>query len=151
MNYPSPLCTQIGKYKKKQNSLIFMKTDAVTVKDSKIHNQGVFALRVFKKGEIVLHWDISQTLPREKVERMKDEELKYISFLNDTYVIMQEPEKYVNHSCDANTTAQNFCDISIRDIKRGEEITANYIEELPPNIEMICNCGSKNCKKVIRS
>ena len=128
-----------------------MKSDKVIIKNSSVDGKGVFALRDFKKGEIVLHWDISHTLPKEKVENMTKEERKYISFLDGKYVIMQESEKYVNHSCEPNTTAKNFCDVAIKDIKAGEEITADYTEELPPNTSMKCNCGSENCKKIIRS
>ena len=128
-----------------------MKTDKVIVKNSGIEGKGVFALRDFKKGEIVLRWNISYTLPKGKVEKMSNKQKKYISFLDDKYIIMQEPEKYVNHSCEPNTTAKNFCDVTIRDIKKGEEITADYTEELPPNTYMECNCGSKKCKKIIRS
>jgi len=71
--------------------------------------------------------------------------------MDGKYVIMQDPEKYVNHSCDANTTAKQFCDIAKRDIKKGEEITANYKEELSPSTEMKCNCGSKNCVGIVRN
>lgn len=127
-----------------------MKTDDVIVRTSKIHSKGIFASRDFEKGEVVLGWDVSHILFEGKVDKMSSEEKRYISFLNGKYIIMQEPEKYVNHSCDANTTAKNFCDVAIRDIKQGEEITGNYVEELPPNTEMRCNCGSKNCRKVIR-
>ncbi|MBI5415096.1 SET domain-containing protein [Candidatus Peregrinibacteria bacterium] len=128
-----------------------MKTDQVLVKNSGIEGKGVFAHRDFKKGEIVLHWDTSHTLPKEKVEKMSNEEKKYISFLDGKYVILQEPEKYVNHSCEPNTTAQHFCDVAMRDIQQGEEITADYSEELPPNTYMECNCGRKKCRKIIRS
>jgi len=126
-----------------------MKIDDVIVQNSKIHGKGVFALCNFKKGEIVLRWDISNTLSKEEADKKSDKEKRYITFLDDKYVIMQEPEKYVNHSCDANTTAKDFCDIAIRDIKRGEEITGNYAENLLPNSFLKCNCGSKNCKKII--
>jgi len=128
-----------------------MKSDKVIIKNSSIDGKGVFALRDFKKGEVILHWDISHILPKEKVDQMTDEEKKYISFLDDKYVVMQEPEKYVNHSCKPNTIAKNFCDVAIKDIKRGEEITADYTEELPPNTSMKCNCGSSKCKKIIHS
>ena len=53
---------------------------------------------------------------------------------------MQKPERFVNHSCDANTTAKNFCDIAKRNISKGEEITGDYSEELPPNTYMECKC-----------
>jgi uncharacterized protein len=128
-----------------------MKTDKVLVKKSKIDGNGVFALRDFKKNEIILHWDISHVLSIETVDSMSKEEKKYISFFNNTYVVMQEPEKFVNHSCEPNTTAKNFCDVAVRDIKKGEEITANYTEELLPNTSMECNCGSSKCKKIICS
>ena len=59
--------------------------------------------------------------------------------------------RFVNHSCDANTTAKNFSDVAKRDISKGEEITADYTEELPSNTYMECKCGSKNCKKIIKS
>jgi len=64
---------------------------------------------------------------------------------------MQAPEKYINHSCDANTMARDFCDIALRDINLGEEITANYTEELPPGTYMECTCGNIKCKKIIKS
>lgn len=127
-----------------------MQSDNVIVKKSYIEGKGVFASRDFKKGEIVLHWDISHTLSKEKVDKMSNKEKKYISLLDNKYVIMQEPERFVNHSCSANTTAKNFCDIAKRDISKGEEITANYTEELLPNTSMKCNCGSKNCIKTIK-
>lgn len=128
-----------------------MTTDDVAISDSKIQGKGVFAARNFKKGEIVLRWDTSHLIPADKVTQLSDKDKKYISFFNNKYVVMQEPEKYVNHSCDANTTAVNFCDVATRDINKGEEITGNYSEELLPGTEMTCNCGSINCRRIIKS
>lgn len=128
-----------------------MKTDKVLVKKSTIDGNGVFALRDFKKDEVILHWDTTHILSKEVVDKMSIDEKKYISLLNDTYLIMQDPEKFVNHSCEPNTTAKNFCDIAVRDIKEGEEITADYTEELPANTSMECYCGSSKCKKTICS
>ena len=128
-----------------------MKTNDVIVKKSGIHGSGVFAGRDFKTGEIVLRWDISNILPAKEVVKMTEEEKRYISYMDGKYIVMQDPEKYVNHSCDANTTAKQFCDIAKRDIIKGEEITGNYKEELPPNVHMKCNCGSKNCAGIIES
>ncbi len=60
---------------------------------------------------------------------------------------MQSPERFVNHSCDANTSVKNKCDIASRDIKKGEEITSDYSNQ---GVELFkCCCGSKNCKKII--
>ncbi len=123
----------------------------VIVKKSKIHEKGVFASCNFKKGEVVLKWDISHELIKEEVNSMPEKQKSYVTFFNGKYVLMQPPEKYVNHSCEANTYADNFCDIAKRDIMAGEEITADYAEEGVPDINMKCKCGSKNCREIIKT
>jgi len=35
--------------------------------------------------------------------------------------------------------------------KKGEEITADYAKDNAPNLNMECNCGSKNCKGIVRN
>ncbi len=122
-----------------------MKTDEVIVKQSNIHGKGVFANRDFKTGDIVLRWDKSNVLSVEEVEKLTDDEKRYVNLVDGVYVQMQEPEKYVNHSCDSNTTAKQFCDIATQDIKDGEEITSNYNEALPTSENLKCNCGSSKC------
>jgi len=120
----------------------------IIIKKSSIDGKGVFANKDFKKGKIILEWNLSKTLTKEQAEKNKNKD--YITFLKGKYVLMQSPEKYINHSCNANTFAKNFCDIAKRNIKKGEEITANYIEEVPKGFFMKCNCKSKNCKGFIR-
>jgi SET domain-containing protein len=42
------------------------------------------------------------------------------------------------------------CDIAIRNIKKGEEITADYTKEMGTSIiSFQCKCGNKRCRKVI--
>jgi len=122
----------------------------IIVKKSKIEGKGVFAARDFKKGEIVIKWDISHTLSKSEVEKLSKEEKKYVSFLDGKYILMQPPATYVNHSCDANTYSKNFCDVAKRDIKKGEEITGDYSENETPGFSMKCHCGSKKCRKIVR-
>ena len=113
-----------------------MKTDKVIIKKSNIHGMGIFADKDFKKGDVVLHWDTSQILTEEEFEDMSEDEKRYVTFCNGKYTKMQSPEGYMNSSCVANTNEKNFCDIAIRDIKKGEEITTQgKIKK--------CNCG--NC------
>ena len=123
---------------------------AVLVKKSGIEGKGVFAGRNFKKGEIVLKWDVSHELTPKQFKELPQGKKKYVTCLKGRYILMQPPEKYVNHSCEANTSASNFCDIARRAIKKGEEITANYSETgaLEP---MKCNCGSIRCKGIIKN
>ena len=122
----------------------------VIVKKSKIHSKGVFAERNFKKGEIVLKWNVSHRLTKEEVDRLQEEENVYVSYVNGKYTLMQSPDRFVNHSCDANTYTDNFCDVAKKDIKKGEEITSDYSEDEIPGFEMKCNCGSKNCRGIIK-
>jgi len=121
------------------------------VKKSKIEGKGIFADRDFKMGEIVVRWDISHQLTPEEVKKLPETEKRYVDYFKGKHILMQSPAKYVNHSCDANTYADNFCDIAKRDIKKGEEITANYSETTGINEFMKCRCGSKNCRRVIRA
>ena len=121
------------------------------VKKSKIEGNGVFAGRNFKTGEIVVKWDISHHLTPEEVKVIPETEKKYVAYFKGKHILMQPPAKYVNHSCDANTYVNDFCDIAKRDIKKGEEITANYSETMDINEFMKCNCGSKNCRGLIQA
>ena len=62
------------------------------------------------------------------------------------------PGYYINHSCNPNTGIQEKLNvIAMKDIKKGEELTFDYsISEEDPYWKMKCNCGSKNCRKIIR-
>ena len=119
----------------------------IIVKKSKINKKGVFAARDFKKDEIVLKW-IPKILEKSKVEKLKDDQKHYIyKAEKNKYFLMQSPEKYVNHSCEANTQVKNHCDVAVRNIKKGEEITSNYGKGSSVSFE--CKCGSKNCRGMI--
>ncbi|RJQ38739.1 SET domain-containing protein-lysine N-methyltransferase [Candidatus Microgenomates bacterium] len=124
-----------------------MKKDIV-IKNSKINKKGVFAAKDFKKGEIVLKWN-PKILDESEVEKLTVNKKHYIEPAGKgKYFLMQSPEKYVNHSCDANTFVKNNFDIAIRAIKKGEEITSCY--KKGSLVSFICNCGSGKCKRIIK-
>ena len=75
----------------------------VIVKKSRIEGFGVFASRDFKKGEIVIRWDLSHKLSPEEAKKVSKEEKRYLAYFNGKYILMQPPAMYVNHSCSANT------------------------------------------------
>ncbi len=127
-----------------------MKKDKVSIKNSKIHGKGVFANKNFKKGEIVLHWDISNTITKKQLDSLSEKDKGYITNIHRKFIVMQEPEKYVNHSCNPNTKIKNFSDVAIKNIKLAEEITGDYSEDLPKGMYIKCRCNSKNCKKTIK-
>jgi SET domain-containing protein len=121
------------------------------VKKSKIEGQGVFANRDFKEGEIITKWHTRQ-VTSDQLDKLSDEERRHtIYYEGKNVVMMGSPERYVNHSCDANTHAEDFCDVASRNIKKGEEVTANYSETMAAGHSMNCDCGSKNCRKIIKS
>jgi len=130
-----------------------MKPEEVLVKKSKIPGKGVFAKRDIKEGEKVLDWiGCSQQLSKSQIEKLTKEKKKRVSKLKgDTYVLFKSPGRYINHSCDPNTKSINGKDNAIRNIMKGEEITTDYISEEVPDLNINCNCGSKNCIKIIRS
>lgn len=122
----------------------------LVIKDSKINGKGIFANRDFKKGEVVIKWDVSHKLDKKDIEKISENEKKYVVFNGGDYILMQSPARYVNHSCNANTMPKNQTDIAIRDIRKGEEITSDYSKDLVPGFEMKCECGYNNCRKIIK-
>lgn len=118
----------------------------VIVKDSRIQGKGAFANRDFKEGETVIKWDISHTLTKEELKNASEEEKRYVTEMDGIIIVMKSPEKYVNHSCEPNTIVKNYSDVARKDIKKGEEITGNFLEEGSLEVPFNCNCGSENCK-----
>ena len=127
-------------------------TKDIIVKESNINGKGIFAARDFKRGEIAFDWaPYADVLTKEEVELVPEEKMKFVSCINGTYYFFREPARYMNHSCDANTKIEGTTDIAVRDIKEGEEITCDYVDENVPDLQLECNCGSENCKRVIKN
>ena len=120
----------------------------IIIKKSSIQGTGLFANRDFKKGEIITHWNVKGSFTREEATGLPPEQKKRLSFAgNDKYGIVSEPACFVNHSCTPNTNSINQTDVASREIKKGEEITADYTsDEDTTFITFNCKCGSKNCK-----
>ena len=126
-----------------------METENVSVTQSKTQGKGVFALRDFKKGDVVLQIDDSHVVEDEAKLTAEQHELE-LDYLADKTVIMQEPEKYINHSCDPNTYVKTKNGIrevlAMRDIKRSEEITYDYSINGDNDGTFPCKCGSNKCR-----
>lgn len=121
----------------------------VEFRESKISGIGLFALRRFRRGETVTTWDTTHRVPREEVDLLSAADQKYLHPLDENYfIIVQPPERYVNHSCDNNTVVQGLSDVAVRDIEPGEEITSDY-ELDSSGTAFNCSCGAANCRGVI--
>ncbi len=118
----------------------------VEIRRSGIDGLGAFALRPFKAGEVVLRWDVSRRVTRGVVSDLPGSEKNYLHpYDEESLVVVQPPERYVNHSCDNNTGMRNFCDVAVRDIRAGEEITSDY-EADGAGQRFECRCGSADCR-----
>lgn len=107
--------------------------DEVIVKKSKIGqfvpigiDCGVFANRNFKKGEVVVKYSLRPLTDQEYLN-LPETEKEFTHRHWGTAYLYLPPARYVNHSSNPNTTQdlKNRCDIAIRDIKKGEEITTD--------------------------
>jgi len=147
----------------------------IEVKNSGIHNNGVFATRNIHKGEIITEY-LGRLINKEESEKIQNEMIA--KYKNDsgnnaaTYIFIISPEedldgdipendaRYINHSCNPNCEymidGKRVFIRTIREIKEGEEITYNYGFELDEKDvyefkEHPCRCGSKNCVGYILS
>ena len=120
----------------------------VLVQKSKIQGKGVFAGRNFRKGETVMRWDTSVVLTKSDARKIPLKKRKYLVRLNGMYILTKSPEKYLNHSCMPNTMEKDHCDVAIKNIRKGGELTTDYSLD-GPHIKMKCACKSSNCKRVI--
>ena len=124
----------------------------IIVKESKIHGKGVFANRNFKKGEVVIKYNL-KSLTEQEFRNLPESEKHFTSFEDGKYWLFSSPERYVNHSCEPNTNPnlKEKYDFATKDIRKGDEITSDYTKDNVPGLNMKCNCGSKNCKGIIKN
>jgi SET domain-containing protein len=120
--------------------------DDLEIRPSTISGRGVFARRRFEKGETIFRWDLSRKIRRDAIDSLLPEERHFLNpFDAEYFVVVGEPERYVNHSCANNTRVEQFADVAIRDILPGEEITSDY-RSGGAAIEFVCRCGAPGCR-----
>jgi uncharacterized protein len=57
---------------------------------------------------------------------------------------------HLNHSCEPNLGLQGqLLFVALRDIEANEELTFDYAMTADEPDEMICRCGSENCRRII--
>lgn len=140
-----------------------MYPEYVEVRESDIHNKGIFAAKNIQKGIKIIEY-VGKKLTKEEAEEAYEKSFEmhtednangavYIFELNDEYDIdgnvPDNPAKYINHSCNPNCEVEIIDDriwvIALRDIKKGEELTYNYGYDFEVCLDHPCECGSKNC------
>ena len=123
---------------------------------SAIHRWGVYATEFIPAGRKVIEYTGERISRRETKRRADSSEHIYL-FTLDAYwtidgAVGGSGAEYINHSCDPNLRAKiikgHILYMSLRDIKRGEELTVDYhfdkkVAKVP------CRCGSDKCRGTI--
>ena len=106
--------------------------DDVIIKRSKIgqFDKKVFANRNFKKGEIVIKYNLT-LLTKQEFQNLPEMDRNFTHNHFGAIYLYSSPERYLNHSSHPNThqDLKNRCDIAIRGIKKGEEITTDATKD----------------------
>lgn len=133
------------------------------LRDSSIHNKGVFATKDIPKGTRIIEY-VGEKITKSEAERRADKQFQraerdpsngavYLFTLNKRYDIdgnvHYNTARFINHSCDPNCESDvirgKIWIISTRDIKSGEELTYDYGYDLDDWQDHPCRCGKPNC------
>lgn len=124
----------------------------VTVKASTIQGKGVYATKHLNKNDVVLEIDDSHIVTDLSKLTKEQNEYDCDYLANGKVILMQEPEKYINHSCDPSTYVKTIGTsrkvIAMHDISSGDEITYDYSMNGDNDGTFVCHCGATNCRGV---
>ena len=103
---------------------------------SPIHGLGLFADETIKKDTKVysINKDLDLIISVEKFDKLSKNEQQtfrhygYFDNKENVWNLSFDDIRFCNHSFDSNVTLRNNYLVSIREIKKGEEITQNYGE-----------------------
>ena len=112
--------------------------------------KSLFANQDFKKGEVIFKFkgeikSYKELIPEESEYALQIDDDK---FIDSRYYVVSD---YINHSCDANLRVdlKNLSFVALRNIKKKEEITYNYLtteyDLARDNLDFECKCNSKDC------
>ncbi len=130
---------------------------AIEVRQSEIHNVGVFAKKDLPKGTFIVEY-VGPKIDRSKfLCQLTEEQARYAFKLDHEWTIDgSSPENVagrINHSCAGNcsivTVDGHIWVVAERDICKGEELGYNYGYKLSSLSKMEakwrCNCRAPNC------
>ena len=128
----------------------------ITISPSLIHGLGVFAARGFASGESILIIDDSRVIDnRHPLQpELGEHEYHCATLARDKIVLLQSPERYINHSCQPNAYIKTIQDqrhvISLIPIRAGDEITCDYSINCHGGEISQCACGHPECRSTIQ-
>ena len=121
---------------------------------SKLHGKGLFASKDIKKGEILFRIKgrkLNFLINNKKKAQMAG--WNWIGIGKNKWIDPEGFGLYINHSCDPNSAILGTVTVvAMSNIKKDEEITSDYsLSEADIFWNIKCTCGSKNCRKIIKS
>lgn len=126
------------------------------IKESLIDGQGLFAKTSINKGEIVVvraGHIITEKELHEHSDIIDDSDLQISDNLYLAPLSKEEFKNimtFVNHSCNPNLgLLGNIIFVAMQNIEAGQELLLDYAMFDNNNDQFICNCKSKNCRKII--
>ena len=127
----------------------------VEVRSSGIEGLGVYATGPFPKGAVVQVIDDSRIVD-DLHPLNPGEDTRHCDYLEGgKVVLMQPPERHINHSCDPNTYVKTSHGrrlvIALRDIQPGEDVTYDYCINSGGDTVWTCRCGAVRCRHQIHS
>ncbi|MFQ5474637.1 MAG: SET domain-containing protein [Candidatus Nanoarchaeia archaeon] len=138
-------------------------SEYMEVRRSKIHNNGIFAVKDIPKGAYIIEY-VGEKITKKEAEKRGQKTLEeaekngskggfYLFSLNSRYDIDGDVDwntaKWINHSCNPNCEALDddghIWIVALRNIKMGEELSYDYGCDLEDYESHPCRCGSPNC------
>lgn len=118
--------------------------------------RGLFADYNLAKDEVVAEFDgeiytasLASLLPNDPPLYIQDHAVQF----SETQYRYGKYGVLINHSCEPNCgingTGKNFKIVTLRPIKKGEELTWDYDMTEDSDWKMKCECGTPSCRKII--
>lgn len=126
----------------------------IDVRPSGIEGLGIFALRAFRPGETIAPVRIVREItPASPIREELGERVEHCAYPDGRMVLIADPERHVNHSCDPNAyerfdgLSSSF--IALREISPGDEITIDYNINIANGTAWPCHCGATRCDGMV--
>lgn len=126
-----------------------MDNKKIEIRKTEKYGNGIFALKDIKKDEILFEFE-GDILSLENVNWTDDMHDHAVQIGENAWISNTGIGRSINHSCEPNCGIKNLIQVvSLRNIKKDDELTYDY--EMTENSKwmMKCDCRSKRCRKII--
>lgn len=133
-------------------SIVIEKDNAFVIGTNHL-GKAVYAKRKFKAGQFIMlfHGDVlsSSQINEQGISRHYIIQVGIDKYLGPSGLA----DDFVNHSCDPNAgiviSNETVYLFTIKPIEIGDEITWDYASTSTEDLNMVCNCNTASCRKII--